>query len=373
MRNVFVLKLALFSFFVLVLSSGAFALNNCFLADYNIPQPGYQLAGFISMQGHYANAHIPGRVAFPHGLFCDNRLVLNRPDGVATFNFSNPSQFLFTHNGVDVYGSGHVTFTGNGVLFEGEAKHGFTEGKCKVVSGGASCASGDVCVLKVSNQDQGTVADCRDAVDLPYQNDFRNRICCTPTEYCRDGIDNTGDNLIDCASPDCHASSVNPSPQRCDPNPSPGNDQTTEDCVVGHTINPSTGVITPQFSPHCMGPDPTFPGAEMPYYCNYGFDDNSSILPGFCCPQGQWYDSAEDECTDFQICGIESAHYCEHSFPIDESSWFSRLYNGGDKWCHSHLPSFRPTGKSEACCPVMTHGTFGYYILDKNVKIFGYE
>jgi hypothetical protein len=183
-------------------------------------------------------------------------------------------------------------------LFTGEAKHGFTEGACKIVENGQPCNSSDVCVLKISNPNQGTVADCRDDVDLPYKNMFQNRICCTPTEYCRDGIDNTGDGLVDCASPDCHANTeVGTVPQRCDAPLGVGNNQNTSECVDEENSEPGNVV----FRAHCLGPReddvgftinswPTgfhtsydYPDVSWSYYCNYGETDNPADEPiGYC-------------------------------------------------------------------------------------------
>ncbi len=324
------------------------------------------------MQAHYANEHSE-RVLYPYGVFCDNKLVPSRTDGVATFNFSDPNSVVYNHPTYgDVYGGGRSTFTGEGVLFYGEANHGFTEGACEIKHVSEGCGD-DVCVLKISDPNQGSVADCNDNTK-PYQNLFQYKICCTPTEYCRDGIDNTGDGLVDCASPDCHPSSLNNDvPQQCDPGSYiPGNNQTTADCVIGGTPE------APIFSPHCMYSDPNDPfGTEVPFYCNYGYDDDPlTHSDGFCCPEGQYYNSESGDCEDFQVCGIQPGDYCGFSFPLNTNSWLGQLFDGGDKWCHSHLPNLRTIGgvtRSEACCPVMTHGTFGYFIVDENIKIFGAE
>lgn len=359
------------------------SLEDCRLVAKDSVPAGFQVTGYVSLQGHYASWLNTSLINYPYALACDSRLVIDRSDGVSTFNFSDPNSVVATVGGVSVLGGGHITRTGVGVNFQSEAFHGFTEGACRVVSGGGSCDASEVCVLKVSNPDQGTVADCTNP-NLPYPNNFQHRICCTPKEYCRDGVDNTGDGLVDCASPDCHpttrfdvntGTTITTPPQQCDPGSYiPGNNQSTSECVIDHEID-ANGIITPIFSPHCMGPNPEPLEPDIPYYCNYGFDDDPlTHSDGFCCPEGQYYDEPTAECRDFQVCGILPEHFCGFSFPINTNSWLGQVFDNSPKWCHSHLPNLRSAvGRSEACCPVMTHGTFGYFVVDENVKIFGYE
>ncbi|MCC7575094.1 hypothetical protein KO361_05890 [Candidatus Woesearchaeota archaeon] len=403
MKEVFWLRLV-FVLVVVMLMTGlvlgqGIPLNDCLLEEYDAItntsharfdelNSSYVLTGYVSMQAHYSNELFPGVIDYPYGVFCDNRLVINRDDAQPTFYFSDPLEFLFEEEGVLVNGSGHVSFYNETVSFNGEAFHGFT-GSCRVVGSGNSCASHEVCVLKISNPDQGSVADCNDEF-LPYFNSFQNRICCAPTEYCRDGIDNTGDGLVDCQSPECHANVlIGTRPQRCDPHLVPGNAQRTLDCVDVENSEPGNVV----FFDHCLGPDSlydmdvgffsnpwpvgfpdtyNYPDVSLAYYCNYGEIDNPDDEPvGRCCPYGQWYDQSRDNCVDFIPC---DTLYCPYNFMNQFEPWLASLYDD-NPWCHSHLPLFttRTVTRSDACCPVVTHGTFGYYILDDNVKIFGAE
>jgi hypothetical protein len=326
----------------------------------------------------------------------------------STFNFSNPTQPLFYDIlGNPVHGSGHVTFTGIGVLFEGEARHGFTAGDCRIVSGGASCPGGSVCILKLSNSTQGSVADCNNNA-MPYQNNFQNRICCTPKEIFNDGIDNTGDGLIDCASPDCHQSPVNPTPMECTPDTSgglPGNQQNTSECVRGSYKDALGNDITDYYE-HCIGPHPdpfdetgwsdlsnwpsNFPGAfqypvvNASYYCSYGIDDDGSQTGGrgFCCPpdtRAEYDDVLGWECIDFAECGVGGSYPCKEDYRSGFDVWLSEYYsNDANNWCVSRLPNyFNPLtytfDRSMGCCFVYMYGKAGFYYHTNNVKIFGYE
>ena len=180
------------------------------------------------------------------------------------------------------------------MLFNGEAKLGFTDA-CSVK---ANCAADEVCVARISNQDQGHIADCNDNT-MPMPNAFANRICCpTPKEYCRDGIDNNGNGLIDCADPECHPSANNLGvPQECTPDllTPPGNNQTTLDCV---SLDALGNVV---YSPHCLY-------GVNPFYCSYGEADDPSVPPGYCCAAGtravQDADTLEWECRVPTQCGV---------------------------------------------------------------------
>ena len=116
------------------------------------------------MQGHFASELIPDRVLYPYGLFCDNRLDAGKADSFPVFYFSNQSELLFTDPVLgDVFGSGRVSFSNDpGVVdFRGEAHLGFAGGDCRVIPAGDDCVF-DVCVLRLSNPAQGSVASCDD-------------------------------------------------------------------------------------------------------------------------------------------------------------------------------------------------------------------
>ncbi len=398
-------KLLLLAVFILSLMVSVSALPDCFLAVHDVPQPGFEVMGYVSLQGHYAEWLNSSLILYPYGLFCDERLVQDRTDVSPTFVFSDPNEVVAVVNGLNVYGGGHVSFSDNKAVvnFTTPAYHGFAEGKCRVATGGSSCTAQEVCVLKVSNPDQGTVADCNDA-NLPYENTFQNRICCTPTEYCRDGIDNTGDGLIDCASPECHQSPVNPEPLRCDPDPSyvPGNQQTTLECVIGHDGDDNT-----IYNESCEGPDPDpfvesgwndinnwpsnfpekfdYPDVTAPYYCSYGIDDDGSHTEGqgFCCPpdtRAEYEEGMGWICIDFEECGVSPILDCDADHRTNFQGWLDLPFDGEDKedFCVSHLPNYfsRITDtydRSMGCCFVYMYGQAGFYYAEDNVKIFGYE
>jgi len=311
-------------------------------------------------------------------LWCSHFLVPTRSDGAPTFYFSDPN-VLYNVGGVQVRGSGHISLTKHHDNW-GEALHGFAEDKCevKLVADGG-CDPQEVCVLKLSGETNAHVASCSQE-NVPFEHNFGYTLCCTPEEYCRDGIDNTGDGLIDCQSPECHPSlEFNELvPQRCDPGEyDPGNNQTTFDCVTGG-YPPD-----PEFSAHCTYTDSL--NIDYYYYCSYGEADDPSVGEGYCCPEGQYYDSELGDCRDFTKCGIDSVSlWCAFDANHNFDDWLSELFVGepdGDgvpKWCHSHLPLFSSYGlssgfKSEACCPVVLWGTYDYWVIDDNVKIFGYE
>ena len=344
---------------------------DCIIKTSSFNHPNYQLTGFVSTQGYYSN-NLNANIKYPYGLFCDSSLILNRADGVASFNFSDPLSVVARINGKDVNGSGMVaSTTSNKVQFDGEAKQGFAN--CQIRNG--NCELEETCVAKISNADVGVLADCNyDSV--PYINSFQNKICCGTKEYCRDGIDNDGDTFIDCADPDCFPDpSIGQPPQRCDPDPASllGNQQTTNECI---SVDPSENVIN---SPHCIYDHP-FEEDKL-FYCSYGKDDNpttSTDNAGYCCPQGQYYDESQGNCQVFTKCGIEAGTPCQFNFADQKYNWINDIYDGGSNWCNSRLPLFTnvvnfATFRSEACCPVVIHGTFDYFIVDENVKIYGYK
>lgn len=217
------------------------------------------------------------------------------------------------------------------------------------------------------------VADCNNA-SMPYDNLFEHRICCTPTEYCRDGVDNTGDGLADCQSPDCYGFA-----SRCDPDGVPGNNQSTADCVEGFDYD-AEGDLVAVYSDHCLN------DVGEPYYCSYE-DDDSSNEPGICCVSGerayQDLDTGAWYCDEPTQCGISTKENddfeCDFDFNLNRNGWISSLFSGNeDNWCHSALPQLTmrfgaSSYRSQVCCPVMHSGTFGYYVIDENVKIYGYK
>jgi len=168
---------------------------------------------------------------------------------------------------------------------------------------------------------------------------------------------------------------------RCDSGDyDPGNNQTTLDCVEGYEYD-AEGNVTIIYSDHCMGPDPLDPDKDKAYYCSYE-DDDSSNEPGICCASGErayqdpmtgaWY------CEEPTQCGIKENMDCNVDFNLNKNDWISSLFSGNqDNWCHSALPrltsEYLSVVRSEACCPVMHSGTFGYYAIDENVKIYGYK
>ncbi|MBW6490609.1 MAG: hypothetical protein K0B15_05365 [Lentimicrobium sp.] len=238
--------------------------------------------------------------------------------------------------------------------------------------------------------DSSHIADCN-TPNFPFANTFTKQVCCksepiAPTpENCADGVDNNGNGFIDCADPECHPRTyvdplsgdfVSQSPQQCDPDPIPGNFQTASNCVIGY--DPST--FEPIFNDSCVGPDSEnpemFPVVNQSFYCSYGFNDDSSIPPGFCCPAGTYYDFVFMECSPFQVCGLGSDFFCIFNFFNQQFEWLNSFYDGSYNWCQSYLPNIRTVlgvSSSEACCPVFAMGTFGFYIVDENVKIFGAE
>ena len=269
-----------------------------------------------------------------------------------------------------------------------------------------------MCVLKSSsNTTNAHVASCTQE-NYPHYNNYEHTICCTPTEYCRDGIDNTGDGLIDCQSPECHPSPVNFEPQRCDPDPEYleagfGNFQNTSECVTGYDANDVT-----IYNELCLGLSidlafetgwtadnianwpAGFPGAfdypdvKSPYHCSYGFRDDGSATDGmgFCCPPDTRAvvdsDTGVASCDPFSECGVGTDFICLHDHRINfVPDWITYYYSDDpDDWCVSKVGDyFNPINfsteytSSMGCCFVSMYGKFGFYHNDKNVKIFGYE
>ena len=193
---------------------------------------------------------------------------------------------------------------------------------------------------------------------LPMTAEFQYKLVCEAVEICHDSIDNTGDGLIDCASPTCNPMFGNPEPMECT-----GNNQTTADCLE----NPD----------HCRDND------GNSFYCSYGEDDDPNTGEGYCCPAGQYAFTdpvtGDVTCEDFDQCGVEVEDICNFDFDDDRSDWLSSIYDGVDEdnWCSSQLPYLDPTaagaidGRSDACCEIEKYGTTDYFLDEQNVRIFG--
>ena len=235
-----------------------------------------------------------------------------------------------------------------------------------------SCAADQACVFKVSTQ--GHVASCNTS-NIPMVNAFPNRLCLSPLEICDDNVDNTGNDLIDCADPGCHITSSN----WFDPPECTNNNQTTADCIEG-----IDGDGNPIYSDHCMHVDP-LTGELIPYYCSYGDGDDGSMTGGrgFCCPAGER--AVQDaftgvwECREFTQCGVLPFHDCKVDFADSPLSWIESAYSplNTDDWCVSQIPYlYHPESSvdmSTGCCYIQKYGGVGYYWDSQNVKIFGYE
>ena len=379
----------------------------------------YQRVGFVSSQGHFSISQVPGVTDFLNGLWCSKFLVSTRSDGEPTFYFSNPNN-LYSVDGMNFRGSGHVSFN-NDSGFSGEALIGFASDTCRVTSAGGSCEINEVCVLKASSDTENAhVASCIQE-NYPHTNNYQHKICCTPTEYCRDGVDNTGDGLIDCQSPECHASPINMEPQRCDPDPDSvyvelglGNFQSTSFCVTGYNESDDSTF----YNESCLGvsaqddgwtgydadtwPD-GFPeefqydDLKSPYHCSYGVRDDGTFTnnTGYCCPPDTravynpfddvWFCDPFSECAirDLSLPDGETDVECgyDHRILGQWPDWLeSSFISGSDEWCVSEVGDyFNPINdsiryqSSMSCCFVAMYGKFGFYHNDENVKIFGYE
>ena len=341
-------------FFIILISGNVLALNDCQILPKAGPPVNYSVVGFVTGEGHFALTDI----GVPWMLVCDDRLVPGRSDVVESFRYA------------DDFGQGHVSANTSypGYSFWLPVDLGFTE-PCRIVHESAGCG-GDTCIFSMASNVQGHVSDCNLGSNRPFPNSYDYKLCCTPKEYCRDGVDNTGDGLIDCASPDCHASLLNfDVPQQCDPDGVPGNNQTTPDCI---SLDALGNVVR---NPDCAYTD-SF-GDSYYYYCSYGEADDPSVLPGFCCPEGRYYDDSTGTCEQFTKCGIATDDRCTFNFLINRPQWFSKLYVGDvADWCYSSIPFLTNIGaggplRSEACCPIIHMSTYGFYVVDDNVKIFG--
>ena len=318
--------------FAIAMVPNAQAIGDCEMGFRDVPIDGMQIIGYVSTMGHFAsNLSI---VDYPYALFCSELLAAGRTDGGETIYFSDPNAFVLP----GMLGSGHVSLTNNTVSFGATESLGFEVGQCRTVSGGDPCNASEVCVFKISDPEQGHIADCN-VDNTPMPNLYQHRLCCTPTEYCRDGRDNTGDGLIDCASPECHPSPINFEPQQCNPAPEDidaghVNWQNTSGCVIGNTGFPEYRTI---YNSSCIGTnvsdigftlddwpqgfdtDYEFPVLNASYYCSYGINDDGSNTTnqGFCCPTGTRaeFDSFNGvwECKDFSECGMGSDDDCKNA------------------------------------------------------------
>ncbi len=383
-------------------------LVDCFLDDYDKTFSNYQIVGYVSSQGHFTLQNVAGVTDFLDALWCSHFLVPTRSDGEPSFYFSDPSN-IYSVGGETFRGSGHVSFNNDSGI-SGQALIGFAGDTCRVTDANEPCAVNEICVLKASsNTANAHVASCSQP-DYPHINDYQHKICCTPTEYCRDGEDNTGDGLIDCQSPECHPSPINMEPQRCDPAPEYleagfGNFQSTSECVTGYNVSDDSTF----YNESCLGVSAEddgwtgydvdiwpfgfpgnfqYPDLKSPYHCSYGFRDDGSATnnTGFCCPPDtravvDIYTGVAS-CDPFSECGVGADDDCIYDHRINFApDWISYIYEGfEDEWCVSEVGNYyNPINfsiehtSSMGCCFVAMYGKFGFYHNDKNVKIFGYE
>ena len=190
--------------------------------------------------------------------------------------------------------------------------------------------------------------------------DYQYKLVCEAVEICHDSIDNTGDGIVDCASPSCHPSNRNSfTPQLCT-----NNNQTTADCIA----NPD----------HCSDND------GNRFYCSYGINDDPDTGEGYCCPAGQYAQVDPDDgtvsCEDFTVCYAEGDDTlaCEFDHNTEFDDWLSSVYDGVDtsSLCVSVAPDYYEPAtvdftRSGACCEIQKYGTEDYYFDEQNVRIFG--
>jgi len=317
------------------------------------------------MQGHYAN-ELSERVLFPYGIFCYENFTTYRENGETVFKFSNPNQ-IYNIGSTTFYGSGHIAIPSSTVNFDNNAKLYFAENECTIKT---NCEPDETCIARISNPEQGHIADCNNN-NMPFQNAFQNKICCKPTEYCQDDIDNTGDGNIDCASPQCHPSDDNLwVPQECT-----GNNQTSDDCVIG--LNPINWA--PIYNETCVNNV-----NNQAHYCSYGKNGNE-FERGFCCPAGQIVKihplTGDYFCEEPTQCGVGGLPFydCDVDHRTNQPNWLTRIFSSTtEEWCVSQLPNFynpltELNDRSMGCCFIAQHGHSGFYYHSDNVKIFGYE
>lgn len=310
---------------------------NCSIATSDAPPVGKSIVGIVSADGHFTGDLSKG---YPYGLFCPD--TWSKGYGEPSFNYAGylPPEYN---------GSNHVSGASSSTTdFGGVIKLGFGANACSVKS---SCASNEACIFKISDSDNGHIADCS-TPDYPTENSYENKLCCQLVEVCDDNYDNDGDGLIDCADSDCQGNFVSGIP----PVECTDNNQTTEFCLAN-------------------------PDVCNDAYCSYGIYDNSSLQSqGFCCPKGTYSvqnpDTLEWSCIGSEQCGISEGTNCNYDFGSNLVSWLGSYYNGdANSWCVSQVPSlyspdFTPD-QSAACCLIPKFGEDNYYVDQGNVRIFG--
>ncbi len=313
-------------------------------------------------QGHYANHLHVNYVNYPFGLYCYDALP---SAGEPVFKFSDPN-VLYTVNGVNIRGSGHVALPANtDVTFQGNSTLKLPTA-CVLKS---ECEATEFCVARISGA-QGHLADCENGT-MPQENTYQNKICCGAEEYCADSVDNTGDGNIDCASPTCHPSEGNSYvPQECT-----GNNQRSEDCILSIS---STGDVT--YNESCLNNN----NQDAAFYCSYG--EYNEFERGFCCPAGEIarldpHIPGEYFCEEPTQCGVGGLPFydCDVDHRTNQPNWLTRIFSSTtEEWCVSQLPNFynpltELNDRSMGCCFIAQHGHGGFYYHSDNVKIFGYE
>ncbi len=296
---------------------------------------GYSKVGLVSTDGHFTGNT---GALYPYALFCP---------AVWSLTMGEPTFYYAPYLPPTYNGSGHVS---NNTDFSGLIELGFGSNSCSIKS---SCENNESCIFKVSDSDNGHIADC--AVDNhPMTNTFNDYLCCQLKEVCDDGIDNDGNGLIDCADEACWAyPGLSIPPGECT-----GNNQTTEYCINN-------------------------PGECNSQFCSYGLLDNPSLQPqGFCCPKGAYSErniiTGEWSCQQSEQCGIDSSRDCNFDFSSSLSSWVGSYYQGDpDDWCVSRVPwlyappALGTVDQSAACCLIPRHGDTDYYVVEGNVRVFG--
>jgi len=214
-----------------------------------------------------------------------------------------------------------------------------------------------------------------------------NTVLANPlTEVCDNSRDDTLDGSADCADTVCHPSIENSNtPQECT-----GNNQTTNDCVIG--INSTTGETI--WADWCKNNQ-----TGDAYYCSYGVDDDNTTAlnasptadpKGFCCPEGERAErdpvTGDVSCVGFSQCYSESLPDPTCEFDFENTSeryfdWFNEEYSGDPgEYCVSARAEYfaeidgggSVEDRSSACCRINKHGKSGYYFDEgNNVKIFG--
>ncbi len=358
-----------------------FDFNDCEiidLADYEDDETiaeGLQHVAYVTGQGHFSMDD----TGSTHGLFCDERIVTHRTDNYPVFWYS------------DDYGMGHVSFNNDIMDFDQPAMLGFSEdSNCKIREDGCGPSPLEVCVVRVGNAEQSHVVDCNKD-NYPIANSFQGHICCEVTEYCRDGIDNTGNDLIDCADPQCHGAEPPrfTEPRRCDIDEEVWQEgesfhQDTENCVLSFN-RAENDLEVIEYDERCHTPV-----SDEYHYCSYGgiYDGEHDVLRedtgvGYCCPKGYYsmYNETTEswQCEEYtDYCGITEDTPCAYNFYVDNEDWITKRFTGNESdYCHTTIPRLRvmsPSGgKSEICCPEKGLGTADYFVLDKNIRIFGHN